>query len=144
MEMADGIVVNKADGDNVEEARRAAVHYKNALQLFPLPVSGLRPEVQTYSGFYDLGIDKVWAMIDDYIVKVKANGFFDERRLSQQRYWMYEAIDEQLKANFYNTDGVHEYLSRYEQLLLQGKITSFAAANKVLEFYDKERGFNVG
>ena len=144
MEMADGIVVNKADGDNVEEARRAAVHYKNALQLFPLPASGLRPEVQTYSGFYDLNIDRVWAMIDDYIIKVKANGFFDERRLSQQRYWMYEAIDEQLKANFYNTDGVHEYLSRYEQLLLQGKITSFAAANKVLEFYDKERGVNVG
>ena len=47
MEMADGIVINKADGDNAEEARRAAVHYRNALQLFPMPASGRRPQVQT-------------------------------------------------------------------------------------------------
>ena len=144
MEMADGIVINKADGDNVEEARRAAVHYRNALQLFPMPASGMRPEVLTYSGFYDLGIDKVWAMIGNYIAKVKASGCFDERRRYQQRYWMYEAIDEQLKARFYNAEGVGELLSRYEQLLLQGETTSFAAASRVLEFFDGLGNGNKG
>lgn len=137
MEMADGIVINKADGDNIDEARRAAVHYRNALQLFPMPASGLRPEVLTYSGFYDLDIDKVWAMIDDYVAKVKESGWFDERRRYQQRYWMYEAIDEQLRARFYNAPGMENVLSRYEQLLLQGQTTSFAAAGKVLEFFDE-------
>lgn len=136
MEMADGIVINKADGDNIDEARRAAVHYRNALQLFPMPASGLRPEVLTYSGFYDLDIDKVWAMIDSYVAKVKESGWFDERRRYQQRYWMYEAIDEQLRARFYNAPGMEDVLSRYEQLLLQGQTTSFAAAGKVLEFFD--------
>ena len=136
MEMADGIVINKADGDNVDEARRAAVHYRNALQLFPMPASGMRPEVQTYSGFFDLDIDKVWGMIDSYVAKVKANGWFDERRRYQQKYWMYEAIDEQLKSRFYNTPDMQDILSRYEQLLQQGKITSFAAASKVLDFFD--------
>ena len=136
MEMADGIVINKADGNNIDEARRAAVHYRNALQLFPIPASGMRPEVQTYSGFYDLDIDKVWNMIDTYVAKVKGNGWFDERRRYQQRYWMYETIDGQLKARFYNTGGMQEILSRYEQLLLQGKMTSFAAAGKVLDFFD--------
>ena len=137
MEMADGIVINKADGDNAEEARRAAVHYRNALQLFPMPASGARPEVLTYSGFFDLNIDKVWGMIEEYVNRVKSSGCFDERRRFQQRYWMYEAIDEQLKSRFYNTDGMSELLSRYEQLLLTGKITSFAAAGKVLDFFDR-------
>lgn len=136
MEMADGIVINKADGDNVDEARRAAVHYRNALQLFPMPASGMRPQVQTYSGFFDLDIDKVWGMIGDYVSKVKENGWFDERRRYQHRYWMYETIDEQLKSRFYNTPGMPEILTRYEQLLLQGKMTSFAAAGKVLDFFD--------
>ena len=137
MEMADGIVINKADGDNAEEARRAAVHYRNALQLFPMPASGARPEVLTYSGFFDLNIDKVWGMIEEYVNRVKSSGYFDERRRFQQRYWMYEAIDEQLKSRFYNTDGMSELLSRYEQMLLTGKITSFAAAGKVLDFFDR-------
>ena len=137
MEMADGIVINKADGDNAEEARRAAVHYRNALQLFPMPASGARPEVLTYSGFFDLNIDKVWGMIEAYVNRVKSSGYFDERRRFQQRYWMYEAIDEQLKSRFYNTKGMAEVLTRYEQLLLMGKTTSFAAAGKVLDFFDK-------
>ena len=90
MEMADGIVINKADGDNVDEARRAAVHYRNALQLFPMPASGMRPEVLTYSGFFDLNIDKVWEMINGYVDKVKINGAFDERRCYQ---WKYPLLD---------------------------------------------------
>ena len=137
MEMADGIVINKADGENADEARRAAVHYRNALQLFPMPASGMRPQVQTYSGFFDLNIDKVWGIIDTYVARVKASGWFDERRRYQQRYWMHEAINEQLKSRFYNTPGMQDVLARYEQLLLQGGITSFAAAGKVLEFFDE-------
>lgn len=144
MEMADGIVINKADGDNAEEARRAAVHYRNALQLFPMPASGRRPAVQTYSGFFDIDIDKVWAMIDEYTAHVKSTGYFDERRLYQQKYWMYEAVEEQLKARFYNAPGMEDVLLRYEQLLLQGNMTSFAAAGKVLDYFDKLENGNRG
>lgn len=136
MEMADGIVINKADGDNVEEARRAAVHYRNALQLFPMPASGIRPSVLTYSGFFDLGIKEVWDMVASYIKKVKENGAFEERRCSQQKYWLYESIEERLKMQFYNAPGMEELLRKYEQLLLSGKTTSFAAASKVLQYFD--------
>ncbi len=136
MEMADGVVINKADGDNIEEARRMAVHLRNALHLFPMPASGIRPEVLTYSGFYNLGIKEVWDMVFGYIGKVKANGAFDERRHGQSRYWMYETIDEQLRMSFRNAEGVADMLSRYEQLLLSGKITSFAAAARLLEYYN--------
>ena len=144
MEMADGIVINKADGENAEEARRAAVHYRNALQLFPMPASGRRPNVQTYSGFFDIDIDKVWAMVEEYVEHVKSTGYFEERRRYQQRYWMYEAIDEQLKARFYNAPGMADILSRYEQLLMQGGVTSFAAAGRVLDYFNGLENGNRG
>jgi LAO/AO transport system kinase len=102
-----------------------------------MPAYGMRPQVLTYSGFFDLGIDAVWDMINGCVGRMKETGYFDERRCKQQRYWMYEAIDEQLKARFYNKEGMSEMLTRYEQLLLTGKITSFAAAGKVLDFFDK-------
>lgn len=136
MEMADGVVINKADGDNIDEARRSAVHLRNALHLFPMPASGIRPQVLTYSGFFDLGIKEVWDMIFDYIAKVKENGAFDERRHNQSKYWMYETIDEQLRMRFMNAPGVADRLMHYEQLLLSGKMTSFAAAARMLDFYD--------
>lgn len=136
MEMADGVVINKADGDNVEEARRMAVHLRNALHLFPMPASGIRPQVLTYSGFYNIGIKEVWDMVFEYIDCVKKNGAFEERRHGQSRYWMYETIDEQLRMGFRNAEGVAAMLSYYEQLLLSGKVTSFAAAAKLLEYYN--------
>lgn len=75
-------------------------------------------------------------MIFDYIGHVKENGVFEERRHSQAKYWMYETIDEQLRMRFMNAPGVEDKLMHYEQLLLSGKMTSFAAAAKMLEFYD--------
>lgn len=136
MEMADGVVINKADGANKDEAERAAAHYRSALQLFPMPLSGIRPQVLTYSGFYDIGIKEIWDMLLDYVAKVKANGAFEARRNNQAKYWMYEAINEQLRNRFYNANGVEDMLAMYEKELLAGNMTSFAAAAKMLGYYD--------
>jgi LAO/AO transport system kinase len=62
MEMADGIIINKADGDNVDKAKLAASQFRNALHLFPPAASGWTPQVLTYSGYYNLGIKKIWDM----------------------------------------------------------------------------------
>ena len=139
MEMADGIVINKADGDNIAEARRAATHYRNALQLFPMPESGRRPEVLTYSGFYDIGIKEVWDMVYNYIAIVKSNGVFEARRKRQSKYWMYESINEQLYSRFYNTPGMEQLIAECEQGLADNRITSFAAATKLMEHFSGEK-----
>lgn len=139
MEMADGIVINKADGSNIEKAKLAQSHFKNALHLFPLPESGWAPKVLTYSGYYEIGIDEVWNMIDEYIAFVKKNGYFEYRRNKQSRYWMYETINEKLKSNFYNNIKVQDELKTLEQEVLNSKISSFAAANKALELYLKQQ-----
>lgn len=138
MEMADGIVINKADGDNVDKAKLAQAHFKNALHLFPLPESGWTPLVLLYSGYYEIGIGEVWKMINDYVNFTKKNNFFDYRRSEQAKYWMYETINEQLKSRFYNDSFIEHELKNLEQQVLDSKMSSFAAAKKVLdEYYHK-------
>ncbi len=135
MEMADGIIINKADGNNIEKAKLAATHFRNALHLFPAPESGWIPQVLTYSGFYAIGIKEIWDMVYSYIDFVKKNGYFAHRRNEQSKYWMYETINEHLRDSFYNNETVNLMLRTKEKQVLDGEITSFAAARQLLEMY---------
>ena len=135
MEMADGIAINKADGDNVSRAELAAAQFRNALHLFPPTPSGWRPEVVTYSGYYELNIDKVWDMIDRYFEYVKQNGYFDKKRNEQAKYWMLETIDEQLRNDFYRRPEIKALLEQKELRVLNNEQSSFTAAHEVLERY---------
>lgn len=135
MEMADGIVINKADGDNLDRAKLAASQFRNALHLFPAPESGWTPQVLTYSGFYNLGVKEVWDMVYKYIDFVKENGYFDYRRNEQSKYWMYESINEWLRDSFYQNLQITSLMVDKEKQVLQGKLTSFAAAKDLLDVY---------
>ena len=135
MEMADGIVINKCDGDNVERAKLAAAQFRNALHLFPPTPSKWVPEVLTYSGYFELDIDKVWDMIDRYFDYVKKTGYFDLKRQQQAKYWMVETIDEQLRSNFYHLPEVRALLEQKEMRVLNNEQSSFTAAKDVLDFY---------
>ena len=137
MEMADGIVINKCDGDNVERAKLAAAQFRSALHLFPTPPSGWSPKVLTYSGYYELGIDEVWKMIDEYFEFVHKNGYFEERRRQQEKYWMYETINDQLKRHFYTNPVIEEMLAAKKQMVLSARQSSFVAASDVLDYYFK-------
>lgn len=138
MEMADGIVINKADGSNIEKAKLAAAQFRNALHLFPAPESGWTPQVLTYSGFYNLGVKEIWDMVYEYIDFVKANGYFDFRRNEQSKYWMYESINEQLRDSFYHHPRIEAMLQGQEQKVLAGNLTSFIAAKELLDTYFEE------
>ena len=135
MEMADGIVINKADGDNLERAKLAAAQFRNALHLFPAPESGWTPQVLTYSGFYNIGVQEVWDMVYKYIDFVKDNGYFEYRRNEQSKYWMYETINEQLRDSFYHNPTIEAMLADKESQVLKGNLTSFVAAKNLLDTY---------
>ncbi len=138
MEMADGIVINKADGSNIEKAQLAATQFRNALHLFPAPESGWTPQVLTYSGFYNIGVKEIWDMIYEYIAFVQDNGYFDYRRNEQSKYWMYESINEQLRDSFYQHPAIAPLFAEKEQAVLQGQLTSFVAAKELLDTYFRE------
>lgn len=135
MEMADGIVINKADGDNIQRAQLAQAQFRSALHLFPPTASGWQPEVLTYSGYFEIGIPEVWDMIDRYFAFVDANGYFEERRRRQARYWMRETIDEQLRNHFYRDPAIENMLSGLETSVLENRLSSFTAASEVLDSY---------
>ena len=135
MEMADGIVINKCDGDNVERCQLAATQFRNALHLFPMSESGWTPQVLTYRGFYAYGIKEVWDMIYQYIDFVKANGYFDHRRAEQAKYWMYETINEHLHNSFYQNKTIADMIPGVEANVLNGQCTSFVAAKQLVDAY---------
>ena len=135
MEISDGIVINKCDGDNVDRCHMAATNFRNALHFFPKPDSGWLPKVLCYSGFYGYGIKEVWDMIYEYIAFVKDNGYFEYRRNEQAKYWMYESINEHLRMNFYNNPLIQQQLTEAERVVLAGQKTSFVAAQELLDKY---------
>ncbi len=135
MEMADGIIINKCDGNNVEKCQLAATQFRNALHLFPMPESGWLPQVLTYSGFYGFGIKEVWDMVYKYFDYVKETGYFEYRRNEQAKYWMYESINEQLRNSFFQNNTIATMLKAEEQGVLAGQKTSFVAAKQLLDAY---------
>lgn len=135
MEMSDGIVINKADGNNIPKAELAQAQFRNALHLFPLAPSGWSPKVLTCSSIEKRGIDEVWDMVSDYISHVKENNYFSERRIQQSKYWMYETIHEALKNSFYHHTDVRSRLKEIEDDVLKERMSSFVAAKELLTIY---------
>lgn len=137
MEMADAIVINKADGDNIAKAKLAKTEFNRALHLFPAKNSGWTPKVTTCSAFEKTGIDKVWGILTGYFELVKDNGYFEQKRQSQNQYWMLETINEQLKNNFFNHPEISALLEANKKAVQNSELSPFAAAMDLLEKYFK-------
>lgn len=135
MEISDAIVINKCDGDNVKRCEMAAQNFRNALHFFPMPESGWQRKVLTYSGFYGYGVKEIWEMIFEYFDFVKKNGYFDYRRHEQNKYWMYETIDNAIRNSFYNDPVIGNLLRTMEESVQNGEKTSFVAAHRLLDVY---------
>ena len=133
--MADGIVINKADGNNIQKAKRAQAEFANALHLFPPSLSGWTPRVSTCSSLYQTGISEVWDMVREYHEFVTENGFLSTRRGDQSRYWMYETIREGIFNQVFGDPDIQEELKAMEKSIVAGKITSYMAATTILKKY---------
>jgi len=135
MEMADLIAINKAEGENLEAAKRARQEYKNALSLFPPAPSKWKTPVVTCSALSGDGIPLVREKIADYLKHVKENHYFTKRRREQSAYWMHETIRQRLTSEFYGNERVKARLKDIEQEVNNGEISSFAAAEKLIEIF---------
>ena len=133
IEMADSIVINKADGDNVKRAQIAKTEFKRALQLYPHKENGWIPKVTTCSALHQSNIDRVWNIICEFISLTASNGFFDSRRAEQNKFWLVQTIEEQLKENFYKHPKVIDALGKLTSLVENGEISPFDAAEQLLE-----------
>ena len=135
MEMADAIVINKADGDNVPKAQMAAREYKNALHLFPPSASGWIPRVMTASSIEGKSIPEIWDMINDYQADARATGYFEKRRKEQALQAFTDTIEETIRQRFYHDPTVSRQLSSIKQDILSGKISPYTAAQELIGIY---------
>lgn len=136
MEVADAIVIHKADGENIKAARRARTDFMRALRLYPPKANGWSPEVLTASSVTGEGIAEIWALIDGYVEKDKENGFFTRRRLRQNTRWLLQTVEERLKAGFFRHPGVKVQLKPLLKAVENNEISPFAAARKLFEAYE--------
>lgn len=137
MEMADMVVINKADGDNIRKSEIAKLQYQNALHIFPQSDSGWVPVVSTASSTKNIGIDFVWDKISAYKKLVLENGYFNRNRNNQQIQWMYNNINEELKRLFYASDEIKEHLKIFEKKIVLSKVSPVKAAQNIIqEFKD--------
>ena len=132
IEMADGIVINKADGENEKNAKIAKVEFNRALHLYPPKDSNWQPKVVTASALHNKGINRVYSMISDYFSTVSKSGYFQQKRNKQNKYWLLETINQQLKDNFFENEAVKNQLEVEIKNLEDGKTTPFNAAKKLL------------
>jgi len=128
MEMADTILITKADGDNVKMANLARLDYKNALHLFPANENNWIPTVETISSLENHGIDKIIAVLKDYETHTITNGHFDLKRHQQQKYWMHETLKDMVLQRTYSNSEFKTLAEKLEKDILDGEISSFNAA----------------
>jgi LAO/AO transport system kinase len=132
MEMADAIVINKADGDNITRAKNAKVDFSRALHLYPPKISGWIPTVSLCSALENTGIKELWLTIEDFVQKCKKSGHFESNRLDQNKQWLKQTIEDRITRNFYNRAEIKTELSKQIKLIEAGKTTPFAAADYLL------------
>jgi LAO/AO transport system kinase len=133
IEMADAIVINKADGDNLKKSRTASLEFSRALHLYPPKENGWTPKVLSCSALENTGINEVWHMIFDYISENKKSNFFASKRQQQNKNWLLQTLDDQIKQRFYQDKNVAIALEKLIVDVIKNKISPFRAAEKLLQ-----------
>ncbi len=133
MEMADALVINKADGENVKAANLAKTEFNRALHLYPPKESGFTAKTLLCSALKNEGIEEVWNLIEDYILETKENGYFSFKRKEQNKFWLMQTIESQLKSDFYSNLSVKKELKKQLKALENNATTPFEAAEKILK-----------
>ena len=131
MEMADALVINKADGDNQHKARMAASQYRAALKLFPKNDNGWDVPVETCSALEGTALDKVWQIIQDFVTLTRNNGSFEKTRNVQLINIFYHWIDFTLQNRFYNNEATQAKIEELIPKIQSKQISPYMAATQL-------------
>ena len=134
LEVADTIVINKADGDNVVRAESAQKEYQSALNMLMPASPNWRPPVLTCSSMESKGIDTIWKTILDHRDTLTKSGELAEKRKTQDLDWMAFLLEDGLRQWFYASPRVQEALPRLRKDVEEKKTSPAAAADSLLDF----------
>ncbi len=132
MEMADLMLINKADGDNIEKAQQAAKQYRMALHLFPPNENEWTPKVDVCSAIAKTGMEQCWNIICEFEQLQKQNGYFLKTRQQQQIIAFREMLQHQLIQKILSEKNIRQIINKFETDIASNKIHVFKAVQEVL------------
>lgn len=132
IEMADAIVINKADGGNERAAKLAKTAFAKALHLFPPKPSNWTPKVTTCSALENQGVAEVWEFISEYVAHTKASDYFQSKRAQQNKFWLLQTVENKLKDDFYGNERIKASLPEILEKVARGEISPFQAAKDLI------------
>jgi LAO/AO transport system kinase len=139
VEMADGIVINKAEGNNLQAAMLAKKELETALHFYPPKENNWKPKVSLCSAIHDQGIIEVWEMVTEFLVLTKQNGYFESKRTKQNKEWLKKSITELLLHDFFASNKVKSSIKTMEQRIEHQQLSPFDAAIQLIELYKNKK-----
>jgi LAO/AO transport system kinase len=136
MELADALLVNKADGDNKIRANMARAEYNRALHFLAPATEGWRTKAYSCSSRSGEGIDTIWSVIQQFREQTTGSGVFEKRRQRQTLDWVYSMVEEHLRASFFNHAGVDSIRAEIEEAVVNGHIPPTVAAQQLIHKYE--------
>ncbi|MCB1919420.1 MAG: methylmalonyl Co-A mutase-associated GTPase MeaB [Candidatus Competibacteraceae bacterium] len=136
MELADALLVNKADGDNKIRANMARAEYNRALHFLAPATEGWRTKAYSCSSRSGEGIDAIWSVIQQFREQTTGSGVFEKRRQRQTLDWVYSMVEEHLRASFFNHAGVDSIRAEIEEAVINGHIPPTVAAQQLIHKYE--------
>lgn len=135
MEMADGLLINKADGANLKESKQARQQYLQALHLFPPSENGWYPKVELVSSLQKTGLAEAWEMILSHENVVKSNGFWLENRAEQRLRWLDESLKNLLAELLGASEAVQFLLRENRDAVKKGSLSPLLLARQALQVF---------
>ena len=132
IEIADALVINKADGDNIVAAKAARAQFERALQFVAPATVGWRTRALTASGLTGDGIEAIWTLISDFVEQTKSSGRFENRRTEQRKEWLHSALERQLRDYLYGHEALQAALPEIEAAVMAGELPAAAAADELM------------
>lgn len=133
VEIADLLLVNKAEGDNLLPARLTMEQYRQALHYLQPATEGWTTDAISISALNDEGIESVWNITEKFLAATKNSGVFESRRSSQTLNWFYSLAEEELISKFYSTPGIKELTEGLKSKILSGEMPPTQAVRIVID-----------
>lgn len=128
IEMADAIIINKADGDNLKKAKLAKTEFSRALHLYPPKENGWIPSVLTVSSIENSGLDEVWNLLNKFFEELKANGHLSQNRFEQNKKWFEQNIENELKFRFFKNPELKKAIAETLMKIERNEVSPFHSA----------------
>jgi LAO/AO transport system kinase len=136
MELADALLVNKADGDNKPRAKAAKLEYNRALHYLAPATDGWQTRAYACSSLTGEGIPEVWAVVEDFRKKTSDSGVLEKRRRAQTMDWVYSMVEEHLRSSFFKHTGVEQIRAEIEHEVMWGRMPPTVAVQRLINEFE--------